>query len=29
LAIVEELSDRWGCDRLGGGKIFWVELETT
>ena len=29
LAIVEELSDRWGCDRLGGGKVFWVELETT
>jgi anti-sigma regulatory factor (Ser/Thr protein kinase) len=29
LAIVEELSDRWGCDRVGGGKTFWVELETT
>jgi len=29
VAIVEQLSDRWGCDRLGGGKVFWVELETT
>jgi len=29
LAIVEELSDRWGCDRLDGGKVFWVELETS
>ncbi len=28
VAIVEELSHRWGCDPLEGGKVFWVELET-
>lgn len=27
VAIVEELSHRWGCDRIGGGKVIWVELE--
>jgi hypothetical protein len=29
VAIVEDLSHRWGCDRLVGGKVFWVELETS
>jgi anti-sigma regulatory factor (Ser/Thr protein kinase) len=29
LAIVEELSDRWGCDRLDDGKAFWVELQSS
>lgn len=29
VAIVEELSDRWGCDRLAAGKVFWVELEAS
>lgn len=27
VAIVEELSHRWGCDRLDAGKVFWAELE--
>jgi anti-sigma regulatory factor (Ser/Thr protein kinase) len=29
VAIVEELSHRWGCDPLDDGKVFWVELVTT
>ena len=28
VAIVEELSSRWGCDRLNGGKVLWAELES-
>ena len=28
IAIVEELSQRWGCDRSDGGKVFWAELTT-
>lgn len=27
VAIVEEIAHRWGCDRLAGAKVFWVELE--
>ena len=29
LAIVEELSHQWGCDRLDAGKVFWVDLEVS
>jgi len=29
LAVVEELSDRWGSDRLPWGKRVWVELAAT
>ena len=28
IAIVEELSQRWGCDPSDGGKVFWAELAT-
>jgi anti-sigma regulatory factor (Ser/Thr protein kinase) len=28
VAIVEALSDQWGCDPVDGGKVFWVELAT-
>jgi anti-sigma regulatory factor (Ser/Thr protein kinase) len=28
IAIVKELSQRWGCDRSDGGKVFWAELRT-
>ena len=26
VAIVEALSQRWGCDLLDDGKVFWAEL---
>lgn len=26
VAIVESLARRWGCDRLGEGKVVWAEL---
>ena len=29
IAIVEELSDRWGVEELGAGKITWAELDAT
>ena len=28
IAIVQELSQGWGCDRSDGGKVFWAELRT-
>ena len=27
IAIVEALSDRWGFEELGGGKVTWAELD--
>ncbi len=29
VAIVEHLSDRWGCDELAEGKVTWAELTST
>jgi anti-sigma regulatory factor (Ser/Thr protein kinase) len=29
IAIVHELSDRWGFEELGAGKITWAELDAT
>ncbi len=29
IAIVDELANRWGVERLGAGKITWAELDTT
>jgi anti-sigma regulatory factor (Ser/Thr protein kinase) len=28
VAIVDALSQRWGCDRVDGGKVLWAELAT-
>lgn len=27
LVLVDALTDRWGCDPEGGGKVVWFELD--